>query len=81
MIKNKKKRKNLTERELQVIKYMSIGYNNQEIADALHYSVGNINHATYFIMHKLNVNNRTKAVVKWLKEYVDIDIYDILFHR
>ena len=75
----RRKNKNLTERELQVMKYMAIGYNNKEIADALNYSVGIINHRTYFILQKMGTNNRTKAVIKWLKEYVDIDIYDILF--
>lgn len=52
----------LTERELDVLKLMSLGLTNREIAERLFLSVGTVKWYTSQIMDKLNVRNRTQAV-------------------
>ncbi len=52
----------LTEREYQVIRLISAGLSNREIAEELYLSINTIKTHTKNIYSKLNVSNRTQAV-------------------
>jgi LuxR family maltose regulon positive regulatory protein len=52
----------LTERECQVMRLISTGLSNQEIAEELYLSINTIKTHTKSIYSKLNVRNRTQAV-------------------
>jgi len=54
----------LTERELEVLKYMAQGASNQDITDALVVSLGTVKSHIHHIMDKLGAQNRTEAVAK-----------------
>jgi DNA-binding NarL/FixJ family response regulator len=57
----------LTERERQVLLLMSEGKSNQEIADALKVSKGTIKFHVNGVLRKLDVSDRTQAVLVALK--------------
>ena len=54
----------LTKGELQVLHLIAAGYSGNEIADALHKSVGRIRNITSAILAKLQVRDRTRAALK-----------------
>ncbi|OOV87627.1 response regulator [Oceanospirillum linum] len=54
----------LTEGELKVLSLIAAGYSNIEIAAALHRSEGTIRNQVSFILRKLDVRDRTRAVLK-----------------
>lgn len=54
----------LTERELQVLHLVAAGYSNHEIADATFRSEGTVRNQVSSILSKLNVKDRTRAVLK-----------------
>ena len=54
----------LTDRELEVLKYMVLGKNNIEIADELTISDYTIKAHVSSILHKLKVKDRTNAGIK-----------------
>lgn len=56
------KKEVLTEREKEVLHYISLGYTNQEIADKLIVSVKTVEKHKYNIMEKLNLNRRHELV-------------------
>ncbi len=66
---NKKRRKHeiLTERELQVLKLLGKGYGNQEMAELLGVSITTVKTHISSILQKLDVGDRTKAVVAALR--------------
>lgn len=53
----------LTERELSVLQQMAYGRNNSEIAEILNISQGTVKTHIHRILQKLDVEDRTKAVV------------------
>lgn len=57
----------LTERETEVLRLMSGGYNNREIAGALGIAEGTVKNHTSIILAKLGVRDRTRAVLKALE--------------
>lgn len=63
----------LTKREKQILKYLSHGQNNLEIAKNLNVSVHTAKVHLHNIFSKLSVQDRTEAVVKAIK-YKLIDI-------
>lgn len=54
----------LTERELDVLKYLGEGLNNGAIADALGLGVGTVKVHIHKILNKLNAESRTEAVAR-----------------
>jgi DNA-binding NarL/FixJ family response regulator len=58
----------LTEREQQVLSFLSKGYVDKEIADALRISVWTVHGHVKNIFEKLGVHSRTEAVVKYLQK-------------
>lgn len=54
----------LTTSEVEVLRLVAAGYTNQEIAGALHKSTGTVRNQVSFILSKLNVRDRTRAVLK-----------------
>lgn len=54
----------LSERELEVLREMSLGLSNQEIADKLHLSVPTIKTHASKVFEKLDVKRRTQAIEK-----------------
>lgn len=54
----------LSEREIEIIKLLSIGFTNQEIAEKLILALGTVKKHTNSIYQKLNVNNRVSAIQK-----------------
>lgn len=56
----------LTDIELQVLRLVAAGYSNHEIADALYKSVGTIRNQVSAVLAKLDVRDRTRAVLKAL---------------
>ncbi|GAA0373217.1 response regulator transcription factor [Bowmanella denitrificans] len=56
----------LTDIEVQVLRLVAAGYSNHEIADALYKSVGTIRNQVSSILAKLEVRDRTRAVLKAL---------------
>lgn len=63
-IKEKKRIKKLTEREIIILKCISAGYSDLEIADAVHLSYGSIRKAIENIFKKADVTNRI-TLVTW----------------
>ncbi|HKI02032.1 MAG TPA: response regulator transcription factor [Thermoanaerobaculia bacterium] len=57
----------LTEREVEVLRLMTGGYNNREIADALRVAEGTVKNHISSILSKLGVRDRTRAVLKGLE--------------
>ena len=53
----------LTLKETQILRLIAAGYSNHEIAGALHNSDGTIRNAVSTILAKLNVRDRTRAVI------------------
>jgi NarL family two-component system response regulator LiaR len=53
----------LTERELDVLKYMAKGYSNQEIAKLMVVSTATVHSHVSRILAKLEVSSRTQAVI------------------
>jgi DNA-binding NarL/FixJ family response regulator len=56
--------KRLTSRELEILKFMALGYPNRQIAVHLGISEQNAKNHASAILKKLGVINRTQAVVK-----------------
>ncbi|MDV2077986.1 response regulator transcription factor [Marinobacter xestospongiae] len=54
--------------ERQVLRLVAAGYSNHEIADALCKSVGTIRNQVSSVLAKLNVRDRTRAVLKALDQ-------------
>ncbi len=57
----------LTERENEILAYLSKGFANKEIADELNISVPTVRTHLRHIYEKLHVRSRTEAIVKYLK--------------
>ena len=60
----------LTQRETEVIRLMAGGYSNREIATALNNSVGTVKNHVSNILAKLDVRDRTRAVLKAIEHGV-----------
>ncbi len=60
----------LTSRELEVLACVAKGFNNQDIADELHVSEKTVKNHLTNIFRKLNVNDRTQALVYVLKNRI-----------
>ena len=58
---------NLTDRERDVVRLMSRGYSNREIAYALHTAEGTIKNHVSSVLSKFGVRDRTSAVLKALE--------------
>jgi two-component system, NarL family, response regulator DegU len=58
----------LTPRELEILKYIGLGYLNKQIANELNISEQTIKNHVTSILRKLNANARTEAVVLALKQ-------------
>ena len=54
----------LTLNEVQILRLVAAGYSNNEIAGAIHKSVGTVRNQISTILAKLNVRDRTRAVLK-----------------
>jgi DNA-binding NarL/FixJ family response regulator len=54
----------LTEREVEVLRLVTGGYSNREIADALGLAEGTVKNHLSTILSKLGVRDRTRAVLK-----------------
>jgi DNA-binding NarL/FixJ family response regulator len=54
----------LTDREIEIVRLMTGGYSNREIADALCISEGTVKNHVSNILSKLGVRDRTRAVLK-----------------
>ena len=57
----------LTQREIEVVRLMSGGYSNREIAYALGTAEGTIKNQVSSILAKFGVRDRTRAVLKALE--------------
>ena len=57
----------LTEREVEVLRLLTGGYNNREIADSLGVAEGTVKNHISSILSKLGVRDRTRAVLKGLE--------------
>ena len=57
----------LTQREIEIVKLMAGGYSNKEISRAIFKSEGTIKNHVSNILAKLNVRDRTRAVLKALE--------------
>jgi len=60
----------LTERELEILRLMAGGYSNKEIAEAVHLADGTIKNYVSEILIKLDVRDRTKAVLKAITHHI-----------
>jgi DNA-binding NarL/FixJ family response regulator len=54
----------LSERELEVLQYLSSGASNREIAGRLYITENTVKRHVYNIFGKLNVSNRTQAALQ-----------------
>src|SRR5205823_2297325 len=54
----------LTPREVEILRLMTGGFNNREIAEALHNSEGTIKNHVSSILSKLGVRDRVRAVLR-----------------
>ncbi|WP_216628372.1 response regulator [Pseudoalteromonas caenipelagi] len=62
------KTESLTKKEHEVLKCMSLGLSNKAIAEQLNNSQGTIRNHVSTVLAKLNVSDRTQAVVKAINE-------------
>lgn len=60
----------LSSREVDVLRLMAGGYSNREIAGALHLAEGTIKNYVSNIFEKLDVTDRTKAVLKAITHHL-----------
>ncbi|MDB4335098.1 response regulator transcription factor, partial [bacterium] len=60
---------NLTDREVDILQSISEGYSNPEIAKKLFLSVNTIKYHTRNLYQKLDINNRTQAILEVEKCY------------
>ena len=58
----------LTRRELEILRYLTEGKNNNEIADMLTVSLSTVKHHVSSILSKLNASTRTEAVSLAVKQ-------------
>lgn len=58
----------LTEREIEVLKALSKGYSNQQIAEELYISQRTVQNHLHNIYNKLGINGRTEAVIYAIQE-------------
>ncbi|MBE5976755.1 MAG: response regulator transcription factor [Paenibacillaceae bacterium] len=65
----------LTKRELEVLKLISSGASNEEIAQLLYISISTVKSHILNLFTKLNVNSRSKAVVEAEKRGIIHTIY------
>ncbi len=63
----------LTERERQVLKYLAEGKTNEEIAKFLNVTVHTAKAHVHNIFEKMEVQDRTQAVVRAIKQHI-IDV-------
>jgi DNA-binding NarL/FixJ family response regulator len=63
----------LTPREMQVLRMLSHGLTNKEIAQQMHYSVGTVKNVVQRIIEKLGVTDRTQAAVVAVRAGLDIE--------
>lgn len=54
----------LTNTEVQVLRLAAAGYSNNEISEAIHKAPGTVRNLMSFILEKLQVRDRTRAVLK-----------------
>ena len=59
--------KDITTRELEVLKHVSAGYSNDDIARKMFVSVSTVKTHLGNLFHKLGVHNRTAAVLVGIK--------------
>jgi DNA-binding NarL/FixJ family response regulator len=57
----------LIKRELEILRLMAGGYSNREISDALGTAEGTVKNHASSILSKLDVRDRTRAVLKALE--------------
>jgi DNA-binding NarL/FixJ family response regulator len=57
----------LTERETEILRLLSGGYSNKEIANSLKVAEGTVKNHVSNILSKLGVRDRTRAVLKALE--------------
>ena len=65
----------LTEREKEILRYISIGATNKDIADTLCISENTVNTHTRNIFTKLDVKNRYQAALYVMKNSID-ELYE-----
>lgn len=68
MGKSSKETENLSERESEILSYLSKGYYDKEIADKLFLSVKTVRTHLRNIYKKLHVRSRTEAIIKYLQK-------------
>jgi DNA-binding NarL/FixJ family response regulator len=51
----------LDPRELEVVRLLSLGLTNRQIADQIYYSVGTVKNVVQQVIEKLNVSDRAQA--------------------
>lgn len=68
MGKSSKETENLSEREMEILSYLSKGYHDKEIADHFFLSVKTVRTHLRNIYQKLHVRSRTEAVLMYLRK-------------
>jgi DNA-binding NarL/FixJ family response regulator len=58
----------LTEREIEIIRYVAAGMNNREIANKLAYSEKTVKNYLSNIFSKLGIRDRTQAAIYGLRQ-------------
>ncbi len=58
----------LTEKELEIVRYIATGMSNKEIADKLAYSEKTVKNYLSIIFQKLNIRDRTQAAILALRQ-------------
>ncbi len=58
----------LPEKEIEVLRLVAKGLDNQDIADSLHWSVHTVSNRLRVIFEKLHVTNRTQAALYALRQ-------------
>ncbi len=58
----------LTEKELEIVRYVATGMSNKEIADKLIYSEKTVKNYLSIIFQKLNIRDRTQAAILALRQ-------------
>lgn len=54
----------LTSREIEVLRYMALGYKNHEIAKSMNFSIHTVKSHIENIYNKFGVHNKIQALIK-----------------
>lgn len=70
---------NLNEKEIKIMKLITMGYSNKEIAKDMHFSSGTIRNYISIILEKVNLKNRTQLALFYSDVFDKVDFFKDMY--